>query len=220
MCNHDNSIIRLREIGYSLIFILPAIVLWALSSPAPANTASACGSDVGVYQCSANGAGAEESTPDPASSNTVRQAPAGVRHYNSSNSAYDFGMGRGWAATFLANLQFRNRQGAALVQGNGRRINFREPTTVIDPDGTERLVWQAFALSDGTLHIEGDHTLWSLPDGRRLKFKDQFLVNIDFPGPGFLKLFYVNKRIDNVTDEYGSQLHFDYYPNHVTFNPT
>jgi len=244
MCSHDHTNNRFRVIGHPSGLFLLGVLLCVLSSIATANTASSCGSDVTVNQCPANGAGAEESTPDPASSNTTRQAPAGVgnpinlitgnkyqkhtdyqspssrlswqRHYNSSNSAYDFGMGRGWAATFLASLQFRNRQGAALVQGNGRRINFREPTTVINPDGTEGLVWQAFAPSDGTLHIDGDYTLWSLPDGRRLKFKDQFLVNIDFPGPAFLKLFYVNKRIDSVTDEYGSQLQFDYYPNHVT----
>jgi len=124
-------------------------------------------------------------------------------------------MGRGWAATFLASLQYRNSQGAALVQGNGRRINFREPTTVDTPDGTSRQIWQAFAPGDGSLHVEGDYTLWSLPDGRQLKFKDRFLVNISFPGSAFLKLYYVNQRIDSVTDEYGSQLSFDYYPNHA-----
>jgi len=80
------------------------------------------------------------------------------RHYNSSNSAYDFGMGRGWAATFLASLQFRNQNGAALVQGNGRRINFREPVTINNPDGTTRLLWQAFAPSDGTLHNDFSST--------------------------------------------------------------
>jgi len=237
----------LLSLAYKLIqsgLLLLAVVLFDPLAPALANTAGACGSDVTATPCSVNGASPEGSTPDPASSESVRQAPASAgnpinlitgnkyqkhvdyqspashlswqRHYNSSNSAYDFGMGRGWAATFLASLQYRNRGGAALVQGNGRRINFREPTTVNDADGTDRLVWKAFAPSDGTLHIDGKYTLWSLPDGRQLKFKDQFLVNIDFPGPATLKIYYVDNRIDSVTDENSSQLRFDYYPDHAT----
>lgn len=248
MCDHDhnslNGCVSRPELKLLSGFLLLGVVLWALSIPALANTGGSCGSDVTANQCEAGTGNPEDSAPDPASTETVRQAPAVVgnpinlitgnkyqkhsdyqspasrlswqRHYNSSNSAFDFGMGRGWAASFLAGLQFRNRQGAALVQGNGRRINFRAPVTVEAPDGTSRLIWQAFTASDGTLHVDGDYTVWSLQDGRQLTFKGQFLVNIDFPGPSSLKFYYVNNRIESVTDEYGSQLRFAYYPNHVT----
>ena len=262
MCDHDDSTPPKGKFNYSRAFhffacrsfllssrnrfvqtgfLLLLITLFGQSPPVRADI-GACGSDVTANPCADNGSNTQGPTPDPASTESLRQAPAGVgnpinlitgnkyqkqvdyqspssrlswqRHYNSSNSIYDFGMGRGWAATFLASLQFQNREGAALVQGNGRRINFREPSIVNSADGTQRLLWQAFAPSDGNLHIEGDYTLWSLPDGRQLKFKDQFLVNIDFPGPASLKLYYVDQRIDSVTDENGSQLRFDYYPNH------
>ena len=56
------------------------MALLVISPPAVSNAGGTapCGSDVTGNPCSANGAGSEESTADPASSNGVRQAPAGV----------------------------------------------------------------------------------------------------------------------------------------------
>ena len=129
---------------YSLVSLLLVAALLALSPPAfsNANGTASCGSNLTVNQCPANGAGSEESTADPASSNAVRQAPAGAgnpinlitgnkyqkhtdyqspssrlswqRHYNSSNSAYDFGMGRGWACLLYTSPSPRDQRGSRM----------------------------------------------------------------------------------------------------------
>ncbi len=133
------------------------------------------------------------------------------RHYNSANANYDFGLGRGWSATFLVLLQSINNNGAALLQSNGRRVLFDAPTQTTATDGQSRYVWKATTPSDGTLHTEGDFVHWSIPDGRTLRFKGAFLVDINFPGKARLSMFYKNNRLISVTDEYGLQLQFSYY---------
>ncbi len=202
------------------------------------SSAGGCDS-TGNTSCGVTNDNTARSSPDPASAESARQPSVMVgnpinlitgnkyqndtdiqlsnsrltwqRHYNSANAPYDFGLGRGWSATFLATLQTVSTKGATLIQSNGRLVLFKPPENLSPDDASKNLVWEAVTPSDGTLYADGEYFDWALPDGRTLKFKGPLLVEIDFPGNAQLTLFYKQNRLVRVTDEYNQQLQFSYY---------
>ena len=220
------------------------IIVWLLSSGVSVTNASeaSCGTNTGTVSCDSTSG----NNTDPGSAPTPRQADAllgnpinlitgnkyqhesdvsipgshlgWTRHYNSANANYDFGLGRGWSATFLANLQHARNASAALLQSNGRRVLFGPRQTRIDAEGNNLSFWQAILPSDGTLTKHGDYHFWSLPDGRKLRFKGHYLTTIEYPGDGLLFLYYEQRRLKSVTDQHGRELTFTYYPDHRRAN--
>jgi len=221
------------------IAALVILVVQLASAPLAFAQQSPCGENTGDTSCAVTD-GSSSSAGDPGSAPGPRQPSALVanpinlitgnkyqretdfqspsthlawqRHYNSANAMYDFGLGRGWSATFLAGLQTRNANGASLVQSNGRRILFGPAKSVLNAEGEPVYTWHAHMPTDGILQTDGDQTVWSLPDGRTLRFTGRLLVEIDYPGAAFLTLYYRNQRLASVTDELGQQLQFEYYP--------
>ncbi len=221
------------------LFLVLAAPYQALAS------GSDCGSNTGISDCDDNTNG---SSSDPGSAPFPQQPPVNVgnpinlitgnkyqreldfrststrltwqRHYNSANANFNFGLGNGWSATYLASLQSITNDSAAVLQSNGRRIEFRAATTEHSNSGESEStnLWKAALPSDGTLQLQGDYRLWSLPDGRTLRFKGPFLVQIDFPGAAWLKLYYTEQRLTTATDELGQTLRFDYYPPILTYD--
>jgi len=59
-------------------FLLFILALFFLSTTVDASDGGSCGSNVTANACAADGAGGEESTADPASTESARQAPANV----------------------------------------------------------------------------------------------------------------------------------------------
>ena len=47
-----------------------------------------------------------------------------VRHYNSTNTDFDLGLGRGWHHTFSARLTRAGERDMVIVQSDGRRLRF------------------------------------------------------------------------------------------------
>ncbi len=220
---------------------LSVLAIAALVFLKPLNAAAdtGCGSNTGAVDCDNSGE-STRSAGDPGSSGSPRQPSPMIgnpvnlitgnkyqnekdlaipgsqltwqRHYNSANAAYNFGLGRGWTGTYQTSLASINAKGAAILQSNGRRIEFRAIADSTSADGETINSWHASTPSDGRLHVDGTYIVWSLPDGRSLRFKGQFLVRIDFPGSQFLTLLYNDKRLVKVSDQDNRTLQFDYYP--------
>lgn len=222
-----------KVLSHYCLTLLLALLL-AANVSGHANAAS-CGENTGVNDCQDSSESSDPgSAPSPYQPSSLVGNPVNLitgnkyqsetdfrssatrlvwsRHYNSANAQFDFGLGRGWSATFLALLQTRNNEGASLVQSNGRLVQFKPPVSYHNEAGETSNRWHAHQPSDGILHSEEEFIVWSLPDGRTLRFKGRLLVQIDFPGHAFLKLFYSNQRLASVTDELGQQLRFNYYP--------
>ena len=132
------------------------------------------------------------------------------RTYNSANADYDVGLGAGWHHSYALVLLDAGNGARELIQSDGRRLRFVPGGT--DAQGRPRLV--GHAPNEGELIVleaEGEHR-WTLPDGRHLRFRGSFLVEIDWPDQRRLTLFYRQQRLASVTDEQGRTLAFAYTP--------
>ena len=138
------------------------------------------------------------------------------RHYNSRNTDFNFGFGRGWTTTYSANLKriinSDNGQisGYEIVQGNGRLLQFQTRDTI----DSSAVTFRGARPSDGYIVEQGERYLWVMPDGRRLTFHGSYLIKIDFPGNEFLTLHYRHKRVISVTDQANRVLRFEYTNGH------
>ena len=138
------------------------------------------------------------------------------RHYNSANGDHDTGLGHGWSNTFSTTL-FRaggtddEPAGLEILQGNGRRLHFRNVR--VDADG--RRVYRTATPSDGRIRWRADGaspSTWHLSDGRTLAFQGSWLVRVDHPGERFLTLYYRKRQLASVTDETGRTLALEWTP--------
>jgi len=128
-----------------------------------------------------------------------------VRHYNSNRSAVNSGLGRGWTHSFDTVLKPISQDevtvGFELVQSTGKVVRF----DTSEPDADGNTVYRAQSSFDGYIvqpdpNDVGNHT-WIVPDGRQLSFYGSYLVRIDYPGHQFLKFFYSNGRLSEISDE-------------------
>jgi RHS repeat-associated protein len=128
-----------------------------------------------------------------------------VRHYNSNKSTINSGFGRGWTHSFETVLKpvIQNEEtiGFELVQSTGKVVRFESS----EPDADGNAVFRAHSAFDGYIvrpdaNDDSNHT-WIVPDGRRLSFYGSYLVRIDYPGHQFIKLFYSNGRLSEISDE-------------------
>ena len=213
-------------------------VLLGLPFAAPAY--AACGdtpTDLGNCPTESDGAG-KAAPPDPGSAPAAELAPSTTagnpldlltgnkrqreidlalpgaslafqRTYNSANADYDVGLGRGWHHSYALTLLDGGGGRRELVQSDGRRLYFAPAGT--DAEGRPRLA--SAAANEGALIDlgEGEHR-WDLPDGRRLRFRGSYLVEIDWPDQRRLALFYVQRKLATVTDETGRVLRLAYTP--------
>lgn len=138
------------------------------------------------------------------------QSPASgltlARHYNSSLSPYDVGLGGGWRHSYQVVLTRVSEQQLDIVQSDGRLISFHRASD----DQPDR--YEAAHRSDGYLRL-GERSVWSLSDGRRLIFQGSFLVRMELgERAGALKLRYRQGKLHTVTDQHGDRLTFHYVP--------
>ena len=145
---------------------------------------------------------------------TDYQSPASglalVRHYNSSLSQYDVGMGAGWRHSYQVVLTRVGDDRLDLVQSDGRLISFYR----VAADQADLFV----ASRPGDGHVQlGERSIWSLGDGRRMYFQGSFLVRMELAEPaGSLSLHYQNGKLDTVTDQHGESLRFSYVPGTIS----
>ena len=130
-----------------------------------------------------------------------------ARHYNSSLGEHDTGLGAGWRHTWQVVLSRLSENRLAVVQGDGRRIEFERR-----PDEPARYL--AVTPGDGEIALDGD-AVWSLPDGRALAFRGSFLVRVTDAEDRPLRLFYRERRLRTVTDHHGRVLELLYTPGRV-----
>ncbi|MGQ7845927.1 DUF6531 domain-containing protein [Granulosicoccus sp. 3-233] len=129
-----------------------------------------------------------------------------ARHYNSSLSDYDLGIGAGWRHSYQVVLSRVGAQRMDIVQSDGRLIRFHRAP------GTQTDLFVAEQASDGFLQV-GERSVWSLTDGRRLIFQGSYLVRMELgERTGALTLRYRNGKLDTVTDRQGESLSFRYVP--------
>ena len=126
------------------------------------------------------------------------------RHYNTALTDHDNRLGYGWRHSYQVVLSQINDRQYQIVQSDGRRIIFTRSSKQPD-DG----LYVAQHASDGEL-IQSDLFVWALPDGRRLTFHGSFLIRIDFAHNNYLELFYENRKLRSVTDQYERRLVFEY----------
>jgi len=131
-----------------------------------------------------------------------------TRIYNSANTDHNLGLGQGWHHSYAVALFDTGDGSRDIVQSDGRRIHFT-------PDGQDvsgNPLLRSGGSNEGYLvQHEGNH-LWHLPDGRQLRFRGSYLVEIDWPDQRRLALFYRQQRLASVTDETGLALQFHYTP--------
>ena len=138
------------------------------------------------------------------------------RHYNSRNTDFNFGYGRGWTSTFGATLKrviepvSENVNGYQIIQGDGRLLQFLHRE--VNNDGIEIL--RGERTSDGYLIEQGERYLWVIPDGRKLTFHGSYLIKINYPGFESLTLHYQQRRVVSVTDQANRVLRFEYTEGH------
>lgn len=130
------------------------------------------------------------------------------RSYDSANADFNVGLGQGWHHSYSVALFDAGHGAREIVQSNGSRLRF-EPDGQHE-DGHELL--RSGAMNEGHLLLVDDEHLWHLPDGRRLRFRGSFLVEIDWPDQRHLSLMYRDKKLASVTDETGRVLRFRYTP--------
>ena len=133
------------------------------------------------------------------------------RHYNSINADINVGWGQGWSMSYstyiLRAMDHGEQIGFEVVQSDGRRIQFNEAHT--DNDG--RLFYRSPSASDGyVIQIGDDSTYWHLPDGKVISFKGSYIVRIDYPGAGFLTMYYRGGRLVEVKDQSERVIKFEY----------
>ena len=130
-----------------------------------------------------------------------------TRHYNSSLTAYDTGLGPGWRHTYQVVLTRVSTVQLDIVQSDGRLIHFYKDT------GTTN-IYRSETANDGYIET-GERSIWHINDGRRMVFQGSFLVLIDLGDRlGKLKLAYRDGKLHSVTDSKGDSLAFEY------INPT
>ncbi len=133
------------------------------------------------------------------------------RTYNSENAIGNIGIGKGWSHTYAVSLYKVGAQ-LQIVQSNGTRLSFTE----FEPDKDGRAVWRSAHSNEGFLLQTDEHRYaWHLSDGRILRFQGSFLADIEWPGHQYLKLFYKNGRLSEVTDETGRLLLLEYHPDNA-----
>lgn len=138
------------------------------------------------------------------------------RHYNSRNTDFNFGYGRGWTSTFGATLKrviepgSDNISGYQIIQGDGRLLQFHHRE--VNHEGIEIL--RGERNSDGYVIEQGERYLWVMPDGRQLSFHGSYLIKINYPGYEFLTLHYRHRRVVSVTDQANRVLRFEYTEGH------
>jgi hypothetical protein len=134
---------------------------------------------------------------------SINSSLALTRHYNSTLSAYDTGLGQGWRHTYQVVLTRVSDIQVDIVQSDGRLIHFYLETS-------NASLYKSQAANDGYIEM-GEKSVWHLEDGRRMYFQGSFLVLIDMgKNKGKLQLRYSNGMLRSVTDSKGDSLHFDY----------
>jgi len=129
------------------------------------------------------------------------------RHYSSQNADFNFGYGQGWTSSYSAKIYAVPEIGYEILQGTGQRTNFYNKSS--NADGAA--IYRSDNPTMGYVLAENDKLYWHIPDGRKLTFSGSYLVRIDFTGPQFLTLFYVNGKLAELKDEAGRVLGFEYY---------
>lgn len=125
------------------------------------------------------------------------------RHYNSTLSSYDTGLGPGWRHTYQVVLTRVSDVQVDIVQSDGRLIHF-----YLEVDNAN--TYTSRAGNDGYIET-GGRSIWHLEDGRRMVFQGSFLVLIDTgDNKDSLQLAYSNGMLISVTDSKGDSLLFDY----------
>jgi len=128
------------------------------------------------------------------------------RSYNSENADNNIGLGQGWHHSYTVSLFDSGNGAREIVQSNGSRLRFEADGT----DAEGRPLMRSSHSNQGYLVKTEQHHEWHLPDGRTLRFKGSFLIEIDWPDQSRLVLFYRGARISRVSDETGRVLQFDY----------
>jgi len=214
--------------------LLPIIALTlALVAISPSRVLAACGDGVpdggscGVEAESADVGSAPPSETSPASSvgNPVNLFTGNKRQqegdyrvpgselvfnrtYNSANSDWNAGVGEGWHHSYAVSLFDAGNGARDIVQSDGRRLHFKPA----GKDAEGRPLWRSGQAHEGLLVGVEDEHRWRLPDGRSLRFRGSFLVEIDWPDQRRLALYYREKRLAWVRDETGRELTFAYIP--------
>lgn len=124
-----------------------------------------------------------------------------MRHYNSSQSVVNVGLGNGWRHSYSVVLTQASNQLLRIAQSDGRLIDFNK---VGDH-------YKAGNEDDGYIieQPDGKHK-WVIPDGRSLTFFGSFLVSITLKDSEVLNLYYRQSRLASVSDDTGKMLEFHY----------
>lgn len=128
------------------------------------------------------------------------------RVYDSANAEYNVGLGQAWRHSYSVALFDAGNGAREIVQSDGQRLRF-EPAGE-DEDGQTLL--RGTASNHGHVVLVEDEHHWVLPDGRRLRFRGSFLVEIDWPDQRRLLLKYRERKLASVSDETGRSLRFSY----------
>lgn len=129
------------------------------------------------------------------------------RYYNSYNTDWNAGFGQGWSSSYSTKLFKISNGGFQVTQGTGQAIPF--VNVEINNAGIE--IYRADNPALGCLYKKEDKYVWKMLDGRLFTFQGSYLVRIDFSGVQFLKLFYRNKKLAEISDEAGRLLLLEYY---------
>ncbi len=129
------------------------------------------------------------------------------RHYNSLNVITDTGMGFGWRHSFDVRLKSSaDQQSMQINQSDGRRIIFK-----LDVNAG---LYRAVSPSDGVIGRSGKWPMWTLNDGRRIRFNGIFPTKIIYTGDRAFSLKYKGKgnyrKLSRVVDHQGRVLKFKY----------